>query len=242
MLTPVIRGVIDRRLLINFRVEPGVLSAVLPKPFRPQIVNGHGMAGICLIRLKNMRPGPLPPVLGFSSENAAHRIAVEWTDNGEDKSGVYVPRRDTSSALNRAVSGRLFPGVYHPAKFNVNESDGRFRVEMTSRDKKARVLVDATVSNSIPTDSVFESVDEASRFFENGSLGFSPQKDAKSFDGIELKAENWRVRSLTVAEVESSYFEDRKMFPQGSVQFDNALLMQDIHHVWLARETVSCVS
>jgi len=76
MKIPVIRGVIERRILVNFRVDPEALNRVLPAPFRPKLVDGVGMAGICLIRLKHIRPNFLPAFLGISSENAAHRIAV----------------------------------------------------------------------------------------------------------------------------------------------------------------------
>ena len=36
MRLPTIRGVIDRRILVNFRVTPKVLENFLPSPFRPQ--------------------------------------------------------------------------------------------------------------------------------------------------------------------------------------------------------------
>ena len=52
MRIPVIRGVIDRRILVNYRVDPDALSRLLPEPFQPQFVNGVGIGGICLIRLK----------------------------------------------------------------------------------------------------------------------------------------------------------------------------------------------
>src|SRR4051812_12690190 len=109
MRIPVIRGVIDRRILVNYRVAPQVLAKFLPVPFRPKLIQGVGMAGVCLIRLKHIRPRSFPLPLGLSSENAAHRIAVEW----EGREGVYIPRRDTSSRINAAVGGRLFPGVHH---------------------------------------------------------------------------------------------------------------------------------
>ena len=56
-----------------------------------------GMAGICLIRLRHIRPRVLPWWMGISSENAAHRIAVQWESEGQVREGVYVVRRDTSS-------------------------------------------------------------------------------------------------------------------------------------------------
>lgn len=57
---PVIRGVIDRRILVNYRVDPGVLAPLLPAPFRPKVIHGVGMVGICLIGLKKIRPSFLP--------------------------------------------------------------------------------------------------------------------------------------------------------------------------------------
>src|SRR5690242_17682354 len=76
MRIPVIRGVIDRRILVNYHVDPGILATLLPPPFRPKLVHGVGMVGICLIRLKHIRPAFLPSWLGIGSENAAHRAAV----------------------------------------------------------------------------------------------------------------------------------------------------------------------
>ena len=77
MRIPIIRGVIDRRILVNYRVDPVVLAPLLPAPFRPRLIHGAGMAGICLIRLRGIRPLFLPSWLGISSENAAHRTAVD---------------------------------------------------------------------------------------------------------------------------------------------------------------------
>ena len=123
MRIPIMRGTIDRRILVNYRVDPNVLSPILPNPFRPQIVNGYGIAGICLIRLKNIRPQLLPAFAGIGSENAAHRIAVEWEQSDEGHVGVDVPRRDTSSRLNTLAGGRFFPGVHHHARFHSEEQE-----------------------------------------------------------------------------------------------------------------------
>src|SRR5262245_54748433 len=106
MQIPVIHGLIHRRILANYQVDPEVLVQVLPPPFRPKIINGVGIAGICLIGLRQVRPQLISGNFGLSSENAAHRIAVEWTDNGVTREGVYIPRRDTSSWLNTFMGGR----------------------------------------------------------------------------------------------------------------------------------------
>lgn len=76
MRLPKIHGVIRRRMLVNFRVDPKVMQRFLPNPFRPKLLGDTALAGICLIRLEQIRPRPLPAMMGFSSENAAHRVAV----------------------------------------------------------------------------------------------------------------------------------------------------------------------
>src|SRR5690242_18691517 len=89
MRLPVIEGTIRRRLLVNFRVDPAVMQAQLPPRFSPKLHDGHAIAGICLIRLEAIRPRHFPALVGVSSENAAHRVAVLWTDEkGEQKEGV----------------------------------------------------------------------------------------------------------------------------------------------------------
>ena len=118
MNPPVIKGLIDRRVLVNFRVDPNVLQTVLPHPFRPKLAHGSAMAGVCLIRLAQIRPRFVPAFLGISSENAAHRMAVEWDSGGSHQEGVYIPRRDTSSRLNVMTGGRIFPGEHHLADFD----------------------------------------------------------------------------------------------------------------------------
>ena len=230
MQIPVIRGLIDRRILVNYRVEAAVLAQLLPPPFRPKLVNGAGMAGVCLIRLKDIRPRFLPSFLAISSENAAHRIAVEWDQDGKTREGVFIPRRDTSSRLNTLVGGRLFPGVHHHATFQVQERDDRYRVELNSDDQHTHLLVEGHVSEELPPTSIFGSLKKASDFFERGSVGYSVTAQPDQFDGLELRSFNWQVQPLAVDKVESTFFEDRAFFPAGSVEFDCALLMRGVQH------------
>ncbi len=69
-----IRAVMERRLLVSYRIEPRVLQAVLPAPFRPALADGYGVGSICLIRLAGIRPGGWLPAWP-RAEDAAHRIA-----------------------------------------------------------------------------------------------------------------------------------------------------------------------
>jgi hypothetical protein len=237
MRIPVIRGLIDRRILVNYRVDPAFLKKLLPQPFRPKLVNDIGIAGICLIRLTEMRPSGFPGAVGISSENAAHRIAVEWDERGKLREGVYIPRRDTSSRLNTFLGGRVFPVIQHHASFNINEGGGQYRIIIASDDGSTRVSVEAEIASALCEGSVFGSLDAASAFFEKGAVGYSPS-DSTELNGIELRSFNWKIEPLRVSRVESSFFEDRQVFPPGTVEFDCALLMREIAHEWHAQQSL----
>ena len=169
----------------------------------------------------------------MASENAAHRIAVQWTENGRTREGVFIPRRDTNSLLNRIAGGRLFPGVHHPATFRCAQNGTRFEVDLRSRDERTRVSVVARLADGWPVDSVFGSLAEASAFFRNGGCGWSPTNGC-GLEGVELCTKTWKMHALAVDRVESSFFNDPNRFPSGSVEFDCALLIRGIGHEWQA--------
>jgi hypothetical protein len=242
MRIPVIHGVIDRRILVNYRVAPEVLARQLPAPFRPRLVHGQGMVGICLIRLREVRPAGLPAWLGIRSENAAHRAAVEWEEDGVLREGVYIRRRDTSSRFNTLVGGRVFPGIHHHAHFRVHETVDHFDVALDSDDGATHLSVVADLASRLPPTSAFASVDEASRFFQGGAMGYSATPEPERFQGLELRCHTWQIEPLAVRSVTSSYFDDRALFPEGSIQFDCALLMRGIVHDWLGHPDLCCAS
>jgi hypothetical protein len=239
MKIPTIKGVIDRRVLINYTVEPEIIAKFIPKPFRPQVYKGKAIVGICLIRLKDIRPKGLPAFLGLSSENGAHRIAVEWDENGEIKNGVYIPRRDTSSVINNIVGGRIFPGEHCLAKFNVEENNGNYAISFKSSDDTC-IAIEAKKTEKFNSNSIFQNLNSVSDFFENGRLGYSPNGKTK-FDGMWLKTNQWKVEALEVKSVVSSFFSNETNFPKGSIQFDNALLMTNVEHEWHSVEDKYCI-
>ena len=233
MRPPAVRGVIRRRVLVNFRVDPQVMQRHLPHPFRPKLLGGCAVAGICLIRLEAIRPWPVPYPVGTHSENAAHRVAVTWTGaEGEAHEGVYIPRRDTSSVLNHLAGGRLFPGEHQRARFGVRDEAGAIALAMQPDDGAVAVRLRARPVRTLPPTSLFTSLDEASAFFSAGSLGYSATRDGARLDGVRLHASAWHVEPLAVESVYSSYFADESRFPRGSVAFDCALLMRNLPHEW----------
>lgn len=234
MRLPAVAGLIKRRLLLNFRADPSIVQALLPEGLRPKLHLGSAIVGICLIRLEQMRPKGLPAFVGLSSENAAHRMAVQWEDSaGEIQEGVFVPRRDTDSSLNALAGGRIFPGEQHLSRFQIHDDGKAIAFSMMALDGTA-IKVEALAGEKLPPVSGFSSLAESSAFFERGCVGYSATCGEARLDGLRLQTNHWKVQPLAVTQIRSTYFEDTARFPVGSLDFDHGLVMRDIPHEWHA--------
>jgi hypothetical protein len=232
MKPPTLAGVVERRLLLNYRTDPYLTARLLPAPLRPQLVNGWAVGGICMIRLGGLRPPGVPRLLGLRSENAAHRIAVEWDTPDGTASGVYIPRRDSDSLANTLVGGRLFPGEHYRARFEVRECPNELEVDFSSVDHVTSVHVHARVVRELAGSGLFRNLDEASAFFRQGDAGYSATRKGMCLDGLQLQSDQWHIEPLEIVTAMSSLFEDQKRFPTQTATLDSALLMRDVPVTW----------
>ena len=232
-----VTGVIDHRILLNFRVAPEVMQKNLPKKFTPKIINGYAFGGICQVSLSEMRPKGAPLWLGMNSHNIAHRIAVN-TQEGE---GVYVTRRYTNSTINNLLGGKVFPGVYQKACFDVVVSDDKYNVTVTNERKDSIMIIKAEVASELTKGSLFSSTLEVSDFFKKGNIGWSSRANDNHYDTIELMTEEWNMEPLHVEESFSAFFSDTQTFPEGSVEFDNAMIMRKLKHSWVTKDELKCL-
>lgn len=230
-----IEGVIARRVLLNYRVDPDVVSKILPPQFTPKLYRGHSVVGVCMIRFESLHPRFLPKFLGIGSENAAHRYAVEWQVGDERKDGVFIPRRDTNSFFNQALGGRVFPGIFNRSEFETQESADRIGIRIKDSDDGKQTEFIGRVASDLNAETIFESLDDASKFFLTCSNGYSATHREGHYQGMELAAKQWNFEPMTVELAKSHYFDDRKRFPEGSIELDSAFLMRNIEHSWSSR-------
>ena len=230
-------GNIERRILVNYRFDPEVLSKLLPSPFRPRVINGYAVGGMCLIRFNKMRPNFFPEFLGSSSENGTHRFCIEWDDNGKVKKGVFVMQRFTNSKLHELGSNILSPGALSFAEFKIEEENNKYSVEFMSKNGDQVKLV--VTGNGQFHSEVYSSIEEVSNDFKTDSIGFSPFKN-NIFYGVKLVTKSWKVSPLDLISIKSSFFENEEFFPKGSAQVDHCLLMENIGHSWSKVDSVYC--
>jgi len=221
-----LRAQLRRRILVSYRVDPVVAQDLVPEPFRPQLIDGSAVAGVCIIGLTSVRPGWFRPRVGFRTENVAHRIGVEWDEDGEIKTGVYITERHSSSLLPVLAGGRLFPGVQKHARFTLDETASRYRVRMSAPG--TTVAVDVRVGGDFAS-TLFDSVESASTFYRQGAVGWSPRRDGNGAEPVELTSEAWAAEGGEVLSLQSSFFD---ALPAGSAVLDSVIVMRDIPFFW----------
>ncbi|HJX84728.1 MAG TPA: DUF2071 domain-containing protein [Candidatus Angelobacter sp.] len=229
-MLPILRGLIARRALLNFRADVDTVQALLPKPFEVEPYQGRAIVGVCLIRLEELRPKGFPAGLGMASENMAHRVAVRYPTDGRMETGVFVWRRETDQQLVRMFGGRLFPGVHQGARFRVQENEDDIAMEVTSAEGETDVSSSASCGPAWQPTSAFKNLDEASEFFQHGDCGFSCSRDGGSVEGMQLKILQWSPQPLTVGSIKSAFYSNPDRFPPGSIEFDCGLIMHAAPH------------
>lgn len=221
-IVPEVQAHLRRRLLISYRLDPAVAAGLLPEGFRPQLIDGSALAGVCVLGLDAIRPPWLRMPWGLRSENAAHRMAVEWDSAGGVQRGVFIFQRHSSAWHPVLLGGRLFPGVHRRARFTTRESGGRFELTMDAGDHslEADVEIGGEWSSGL-----FASVGEASEFYRAGRIGWSLGRDGRRVEPVALTSDAWAVEGASLHSLRSSFFD---ALPEGSAVFDSVVVMRDL--------------
>ena len=221
---------IERRLLVNWRADPDLIASLLPVPFRPQLIGGYAVVGICFVRLGQLRPRGIPGRFGLRCESAAHRIAVEReTPDGVEPS-VFVLQRVTDSRGAVLAGGRLFPGVHTHASFHVYETGDQLDISLAAANGQHDASVSVRTAEALDS-RLFASLDDVSTFFRDASVGWSANRD-RPLEGVELASRRWMMTPVRLQHLRSGYFDDTHRFPPGSIQVDSAVIMHDLPVSW----------
>lgn len=233
MKPPPFKGIIDRRILINYKVENNVLRRLLPSPFSPRLINGYGIAGVCLIRRKQLKINSFPSWMSVNTETALYRIAVTWEQYGKQHTGSYVLRKETDSLMQIFANSRWSDDSQNWARFHVKEEKRSqqdvYEINCFSKDGTS-LAITANTALRFPQESVLKTLDTASCFFEDESHYISPKYQTSVFNCLSETTLNWKMSPLSVGALQSDFFENKQLFPKGSIYFDHALLMKNVRH------------
>jgi hypothetical protein len=231
-MTPVMEGVIARRVLVNYWADPAVVRPLVAERFELSLRDGLAVMGICLIRLEKLRPKGLPAAFGFCAENMAHRVAIRFSEQGKLREGVFIFRRETESPLIARVGGRFFPGVHHLAGFRVTEEENAIGIDVETMGHEMDVHLRVRPAVEWKPSRLFRGLCDVSAFFRAATCGFNCALESGVIEGVELRTTGWEMLPLSIRDVHSSFYDNPLLFPPGSIGLDSAVLMRGIHHEW----------
>jgi len=243
-----ITGVIARRVMLNYRIDQDVAREILPSSFSPQLFHRYAIGGLCLMQFADIEGNFLPVWMGPNTDAVSYRIAVTWEEDGEMKSGHYIPRRESNSFLNRNLGDKAFTGIVSRSKFETTVADKVISMKVVGIDDRSEIEFLGRIESEMPNNSVFSTLEEVSEFLRKDSVGYSPALEngyyhgletTGLYHGIEIDPTEWVVEPMSIGIAESTFFDDRKIFPPGSIEVDSALVMQNVVHSWNSRGPIS---
>jgi Uncharacterized conserved protein (COG2071) len=199
-----VEGTLRRRLLINAVVDPDEAAARLPAGLRPHVTDVGTVVGCCLLDVVRLRPVGLPPVAGIGMRAAAHRISAEWDDSsGQTIVGVYVPTRMTDARTAVLAGGRLFPGVHHPARVAVRETQGTltWSVAARSADDPSSVRVAARPA---PRSTGVECSEPVGGTCLTAVVGLSPGRSG-GLEAVRMEPDRRTARRVEIDDLDSTF-------------------------------------
>lgn len=211
-----LRGRVQCRYLMVYRVDPAVAAPLLPEGSSPHVFRGSTLIVLCYTHLVGASSRLLPRWLRGQSDHLAWRIPVVR----DGVRGVWIPRRDTSSWVSVRFSGALSQGTYHLARFELEDGEGRLRLRVSAGGEE--VLYLAAEHAGELRGSLFSTTRQAHEYLAEAGAVNPPDPLAPALDRLDVGTGN-TVEPLLVRELRIPRFEDVGLFPRGSVEFDCCL-------------------
>lgn len=231
-----------RRILLNFRIDQDIAREILPSVFRPRLCQRYAIGGICLIQFGDLDGNFLPIWMGPGTNTASYRFAVTWEQDGETRFGNYVPRRESNSFLYRSLGDKAFPPVFNRSCFRMSEEGGRVHLRVEGIDDGSEIEFHGQQVEEMTSNSVFGCVEDAVEFFSKNTLSYFPnytdalfygRETTGTYHGVELRIPEWSLQPMKIEMIASSFVDNRRIFPPGSIEIDSAFIMRNVAHTWI---------
>jgi len=185
---------------VVYRLDPGVVRALLPPGLQPRTLQGFAIGTACytrlgptpLFRLNERREG--------GSDHLSYRIAVLCEDGAE---ATWIARRETSSWLEARCGAKLRRGEYARSSFRVKEDAFAIELEVEGEHGEAFYLR-GEAAGAVPN-ALFASAQALESFLGDDRLIRPYDLFAPEADELDL-AGHFAPEPLAVFEARAGYF------------------------------------
>ena len=190
-------GVVTRRFLITYPVQPTALARFLPPDADLSTWQGLGWVSACFVNIRHMRPSLVPRPVGIEFNYLVHRTRarVPYPD-GVRRESVLVLEANITRGLATALGQRLSGVRFHTRDIRLLETPDYWRVRM--RDDAGAVLYQAdiakvSIGDELPTSSRFPDLATADEFLLNVSYGAEWHAQTRRLRLVAETHDAWRA-------------------------------------------------
>lgn len=225
-------GILEDAVLLNFRTDIHVLNRILPPPFVPRLVDGYGLVGILMFKMRDLACEknlglPSPP-----SDHVLYRVAVSWQHGMRTHHGMYLLRHEVNTRLNvRQRRKGLFPVAASPIRWHKTPGSEMFGWTLNTHNQ-TRLKVRARLATAFPPGSVFDTLDQASLFFQKERAAIAPRFQQSIFAHTRFLPLNWKVKPLFIEALHTDMDQLGSLFPKEQIYFDSGLIWPRILCKW----------
>jgi len=216
-------GTIDQCWLLAFRVDPSVARRLLPTPLELVEYGGCAFFNVVISHLSQMRPAPLPGILGMSYWHVAYRLYARIPSNSPEE-GLYFLRSDADSPLMVAAGNALTDFRFHRAQVEARRTGERTRIQVDSAD--APLCVEFGGPAKLASGSPFPDLRAAADFLKYKPAGLAVRDGQAEALRITRDESAWRSRLLGVEPLEVPYLQ-----PFGA-EFEVAYEVDPVNYRW----------
>jgi uncharacterized protein YqjF (DUF2071 family) len=194
------RGMVRRRFLINYPVDPSLLEPFLPPGGQLSRHQGKAWFSDCFVHVSHMRPSIVPSALGLSFRCLIHRTrAVLPFPDGKNREAVLVLDPSIDSRL-LGVVGTSMTGVpfkRRPIEFVTDGSAWRIAVREGTNVIYEVMIRAASFRTEMPANSPFTSLSEADDFLLGVSYGGSWDREDSTLQVLAETHDPWQAQAGT---------------------------------------------
>jgi uncharacterized protein YqjF (DUF2071 family) len=212
-----------------------VLRQLVPPQLELDVVDGRGFVTVVCADMVQMRPAPLPRLLGITYDQVVYRVPVRY----REERGLWFLGSDAGQPLMVAAGAAFSMFGVRWSRTTIIDAGDRVSVDVFGRspgvDFHAFLKVEPPAAD-LPETSAFRGIDDARSFLIDRFAAFVPGNDGSPMRRVRVRRGTWDVVAPSAADVRSDLLDGSPTFPAGSARIDDILVARDIPYHWSAAD------
>lgn len=226
-----LNGMVTRRFLITYPVQPEALSGFLPPDAELSTWQGLAWVSACFVNIRRMRPCMVPDPVGIEFNYLIHRTRarVPYPD-GLRRETVLVLEANINNRLFAAIGQRLHGVGFHARDIRLLEEPDCWRVRMRADDGALLFQADiakASIADELPAESRFPDLAAADRFLLNVSYGAEWHAQTRRLQLLAETHDAWRAQAGSCRTQRFAFLES---LDAAAPQADHVITMTNVPH------------